>query len=153
MNIHTIANYIEDNLTDVEMNYKIMCKLLYFIQAWHIGYYQKKLLFKDVPIAYCHGPGYKSMSIKYYGENYADDHIITRTETNEIIPEVVKDIIDSVIKKYGHQNQILLQLVCENDVPWIIARKNLDRSDIFGYEKYDMKVIKKYYAGKIKKIS
>lgn len=40
-------------------------KILYYLQAWHIAYFDKKLLFEELPQAWNSGPVYETIFKKY----------------------------------------------------------------------------------------
>jgi len=107
---------------------KKLQKLLYYIQAWHLVYFDKNL-FDDKPEAWAHGPVYPVAYHKYkkFGANplkpvdfdFTEPDVFTQLDIKKEQVELVK----SVLVKYGSISAYQLELISHSEQPWLEKRK------------------------------
>lgn len=126
-----------DSKGDTVTNRKLQ-KLLYFINAWHLAYFDEPLI-KEEPEAWPFGPVFTSshneykqfefnnISISDLYKDYDDDpekfiqSLIKKTKLEPIQVELIR----AVLLKYGSFVALDLELISNNDPPWLNARKGL----------------------------
>lgn len=124
-------DFYEDPITQLKLQ-----KLLYFIQGWHLAYFDCEL-FKDEPEAWVKGTVYRRIYSAYGSRGYAillpnsKNKIKTESEINKKLSELgcnkeQTELIKAVLKKYGNMTTSKLVLINHLHEPWINARKNLD---------------------------
>ena len=112
-------------------------KLLYYIQAFHLAYFDVKL-FDDKFEAWVHGPVSRKVfgTLKNYSLLYNELHYV-QTE-GEIHPETVvkeqltaeqKELIDDIISEYGKLSGLELEQLTHAEPPWNEAREGLAPPD------------------------
>ena len=127
----TLANYILAKIGP--MNQLKMQKLLYYVQAYHLAYFDKPIIEDDFE-AWVHGPvsrkiwnEFKGVSLLYddfYFENEASGlEAITSVEAT-LSPEQV-ELINDVLSEYGGLSSYKLECLTHEETPWKTARKGV----------------------------
>ena len=134
------------------MNHMKLQKLLYYIQAWHLVFFEQPL-FEDDFEAWLHGPVTRRV-----WNTYRDRSILWNTltinskETREIkkrIKEILSkdqlEMINDVLSEYGDKGAYHLESLTHSEQPWIKARKG-KRNDEACSKKISKKSMAKYYS-------
>jgi uncharacterized phage-associated protein len=134
-------------------------KLLYYIQAWHLVYFNKHPLFEVQPEAWVNGPVYRDVYNKFK-ENYGE-HIILETPNSK--EESYKAVIDrlnlsdhqskylqSVLANYASRSAEHLVFRTHREKPWNEARKGLGPLD-YSDSPITFDMMYNYYSSLIKK--
>ena len=116
-------------------------QILYYLQAWNIAYFDKKLLFNEIPKAWFSGPVFESV-YKRYEDCYYDntditnnlptDNIASRLKSNENDFNFSKkqyDVFFSVLKHYVIMEHTQLLFTTKSELPWNQARENCGEFD------------------------
>lgn len=114
-------------------------KILYYIQAWMMVFFDKQLLFDEQPQAWVNGPVYPSVyqrfkSVGRYMQFKKEDFVMDGTMTDAIhsykakfdLTELQQKTLDELIRIYGSKNQDQLVFMTHCEAPWSNARGNLD---------------------------
>ncbi len=113
---------------------KKLQKLLYYVQAWHLAYFDEPL-FDEAPEAWVHGPVFPSVYYKYKDFSYnpigvdGEDDLCKkdfdeRLEILKLSDEQSK-LVYSVINKYGSMSAMKLEILTHSEAPWCDARNGL----------------------------
>ena len=113
-------------------------KMLYYIQAWMMVFFDRQLLFDDKPQAWVNGPVYPPVydrfrSIGRYDMMSKNDFIQGGSLTEGIesleerlgLTEPQLDVLQKIIDIYGSKNQDQLVFMTHCEAPWSIARGDL----------------------------
>ncbi|HTC00234.1 MAG TPA: type II toxin-antitoxin system antitoxin SocA domain-containing protein [Ferruginibacter sp.] len=130
---------------------KKLQKLLYYIQAWHLVYFEGKLIFVDKPEAWVHGPVYRVVYDKYkkFGYNplktveyeFKDSDVFSYLD----LKKDQIDLIREVLKKYAPLSAFQLEALTHNEKPWLEKREGL--SDFVRCESdISFDTMKEYYS-------
>lgn len=114
-------------------------KILYYIQAWMMVFFDKQLLFDERPQAWVNGPVYPSVyqrfkSIGKYVQFKKEDFVMDSTMTDAIhsyktkfdLTELQQKTLDKLIRIYGSKSQDQLVFMTHCEAPWSNARGDLD---------------------------
>lgn len=114
-------------------------KMLYYIQAWMMVFFDRQLLFDDQPQAWVNGPVYPSVYERFKsvgrcnmmsksdfaGEGALTERIVELGQKLCLTDEQ-KDVLNKLIDIYGSKNQDQLVFMTHCEDPWSIARGDLD---------------------------
>jgi uncharacterized phage-associated protein len=154
MTINQAADYIILRLDEggEALNNLKLQKLLYYVQAWHLAFYQTNL-FPERFQAWIHGPvsrvvynrfsAYKSL---YSEMTYSD---IAPGFDPDTIDKKVRLHIDSVLEAYAPFSGSELEDMTHNEEPWIVARQGYKPSDRCEVE-IDELLMGAYYRKRLK---
>ncbi|MDR2897974.1 MAG: DUF4065 domain-containing protein [Spirochaetaceae bacterium] len=110
-------------------------KLVYYVEAWHLVFFDTSII-SDEFEAWVHGPAikslwtyYKSKDIELYNSmKYPPDSILrVKTAFEKKISADQLDLIKDVLEEYGDKSGYHLETLSHTQLPWIEARKGLDR--------------------------
>jgi uncharacterized phage-associated protein len=128
-----IVTYLLNKRGDT-VTHKKLQKLLYYIDAWHLVYFEYPLIEEDFQ-AWVHGPVLPSLyevlkdsgfnNPKVVSDDFDPDpeHIEALIESSLSVDQL--DLIDSVLNKYGNLTAFELEMLAHSEAPWIEARKGL----------------------------
>ncbi len=114
---------------------KKLQKLLYYIEAWNLVYFETPLIDEEFE-AWVHGPvipavyreyrdfGYEQILLDYDGKSLASKKKIEILEKNPLLKKR-RELVDTVLLKYGALSSFQLEILTHNETPWIDARGNL----------------------------
>lgn len=113
-------------------------KMLYYIQAWMMVFFDRQLLFDDKPQAWVNGPVYPQVydrfrSIGRYDMMSKDDFLQEESLTEGIeslekrlgLTEPQLGVLQKIIDIYGSKSQDQLVFMTHCEDPWSIARGDL----------------------------
>ena len=106
----------EDLITNLKLQ-----KLLYYVQGWHLGLYDKPLFEEDFQ-AWVHGPVQPAIygEYKHYRWNPISEDV-----SDVQIPDEAKSHIDEVLGTYGVESAYMLERRTHQESPWLDARGTL----------------------------
>lgn len=113
-------------------------KLLYYIQAWHMVYFDKHTFFKEQPEAWVNGPVYRDIYTKYkdYGympitpgfeKSLEEDYTVLLERLG--ISEEQRKFLESLFSYYGKMSAEELAVRTHVERPWNNARAGLGPID------------------------
>lgn len=128
-------------------------KLLYYIQAWHLAFFEKKAFEGDFQ-AWIHGPVNRDIYELYKGKKYlysemtmddlVDNDIAQKLDNN------IKQHIDIILDAYAKFSATELETMTHNEKPWIEAREGFLPNE--RCEKIiNPETMKTYYASRLSK--
>jgi uncharacterized phage-associated protein len=150
-----IADYVIFRLISDEdqaelANLKLQ-KLLYYIQAWHLAFFDK-VLFEGKFQAWIHGPVNREVYDRFKESKYLYSSIEIKDIQNvDLILDVTTDDrihINTVLDSYAKFSATELEIMTHREDPWIQARKGY--SDTQRCEKeIDEIIMKNYYKKRL----
>jgi uncharacterized phage-associated protein len=131
-----IICYFKEN--GIRINHLKLQKILYYIQAWHLVYFDKNPLFYEEPEAWVNGPVYR----KVYAFLKSKSPSLTKKENISIIKikfSSLKDklnlekeqyeFLDAIFNYYGSMSHEKLVFMTHWELPWKDARKDIGPFD------------------------
>lgn len=152
---YDLAAYVithHENKGDFISNKKLQ-KLLYYLEAWSLVYFGSMI--EDDFEAWVHGPVIPNVygSFKHFGaspiimdfpkETSLSDKLIEYEKVFGIDKEK-KELIETVLLKYGAMSSFQLELLSHSEPPWLSARGNLP-AHVSCAVKIDKELMKNYY--------
>ncbi len=102
-------------------------KLLYYIDAWHLAFFDQPL-FEESFEAWLHGPvlrsvwgEYRDVSVLYNEIAPSSDNIINELAGKLSVEQL--EVISDVLAEYGDKTAYHLECLTHAEAPWIEARK------------------------------
>lgn len=148
-----IVTYLVNQKGD-RVSPKKLQKLLYYIEAWHLVYFNTPILDEHFE-AWVHGPVIPSLyhDLKEHGFNnlqvIADEGESIEAEMQEKIDRLLTkdqlELISSVLNKYASLTSWELEMLTHSEQPWIQARRNLPPHIGCNY-RIDRDVMKRFYT-------
>lgn len=135
---------------------KKLQKLLYYIKAWGLVYFENGIL-DDAFEAWVHGPvcpkvykAYKRFGFGLIDNGLSEDESVKFVNDfrNRQVLEGLSDkmdLVDAVFDKYGQITSLQLELLTHQEDPWLEARKGL-RPIENGNHVIDEDSMKRYYG-------
>ena len=164
MNSIEAAKYIiafSDTKGDLITNKKLQ-KLLYYVQAWHLVYFEGDPLFEEQPQAWVHGPVYPSVydyfrSAGYHPVSIEDEYQETGVSCDEYLRQQAdglgldarqQNMIAAVMLKYSRLSAFDLEMLSHSERPWLEKREGL--SDVDRCQtSISFDTMRSYYSGLI----
>jgi uncharacterized phage-associated protein len=123
---------------DIEITHFKIQKLLYYIQAWYLVYFNKNLIFKEPPQAWVNGPVYRSVynllkdtakphkALKMKNSS-PEENIKTfiGLKYNLKLSEEQEGFLNSIMNHYGIMTHEKLIYLTHKEKPWNEAREGL----------------------------
>ncbi len=146
--LYEVARYFiylsnKDNKTMTNLKLQ---KLVYYAQAWHLVFNNKRL-FKDPIEAWIHGPAVHSLWKKY--KKFGFEKIDVDIPDDFSFSEKTKELLDVVWDKYGGFDARYLERLTHYERPWQDARDGLNVNE-FSKVNLTASSMKKYYGEKLK---
>lgn len=124
--INEVAKYIIENCNN--MTPKKLQKLAYYVQGWSNALLNRSLIDDTKFEAWIQGPVSPELYQTY--KNYGWDTIVEPAVDVELsFTNNEKDLLNSVIKTYGHLSGNELEAQTRFEAPWINQRKNLNDNE------------------------
>lgn len=154
IDISQFSKYLTESFchTGEPITNKKLQKLLYYIQAWHLVYFDGAL-FNELPEAWVHGPVYPSVYDKYkrfqskpiwIEENYPINKTV-ELFNSFCFSDEQKAFFEAILKYYGGRSALELELLSHRELPWLEARNGLADYDISA-NKISEESMKSYYS-------
>jgi uncharacterized phage-associated protein len=146
----------------IHINHLKLQKLLYYIQAWHLVYFDHDPLFEDVPEAWVNGPVYRKiydifkLNGRYEPFELNEEKIDQVGEKYKEIVEKLKfdkdheEFFDSIFNHYGLMDHEKLVFLTHREKPWNEARKGIGQFEYSG-NKISHESMFNYYSSLLKK--
>jgi uncharacterized phage-associated protein len=116
---HEVAAYIEEK--SGEMSAMKLQKLVYYSQAWHLVWEEKRL-FPDRIEAWANGPVVPSLYREHRGEFKVKEW--PRGDSSKLSEEQAESV-DAVLEFYGPETAHFLSELTHSEAPWRDAREGL----------------------------
>ena len=134
-------------------------KILYYLQAWSLVYFNGKPLFENQPEAWANGPVYREIYEAYQALDFHSQmNFIDMGVTEEDVPMVLANLhsamylsderltfIEEVLIYYGSRPQEQLTLLTLSQAPWSEARRGESPISYSG-QKISLKSMYDYYS-------
>lgn len=139
-------------------------KILYYLQAWYLVYFDKRLLFNDIPEAWVSAPVYRVVYDIYkdmgiYEQFSFEDILQEGREAEEVLSELHGkmnlsdsdwEFIEAIYKHYGVMSHDYLVYLTHSQKPWNEARRGLNPFE-YSDQKISLDLMYDYYSEMIKK--
>lgn len=139
-------------------------KILYYLQAWYLVYFNHKLLFEDAPEAWVNGPVYRVIYDIYKDKGmynqFSMDTIIPKGEAETtFISRIMAAMkltsddlafIEAIYRHYGAMPHDYLVYLTHSQLPWNEARKGLQPFE-YTDQKISFDIMYSYYSAALKK--
>ena len=159
-NIKSIAEY---TILRLNLNGQTICplklqKILYYIQAWHLVYFDDDIYDGLEPEAWVNGPVYRDVYNVYRDTGIYDmlGLSVLNIDVNNLENEVrskkdqlglndnQNDYLDSIYSHYGSMSHDRLVYLTHSEKPWNTARVGVSPIE-YSKEKISIEVMKEYY--------
>lgn len=134
-------------------------KVLYYIQAWHMVYFSKELLFNDEPEAWVNGPVYRNIYNEYknigvydqitpqaIGINSEDiEKEIINLRSQMLLTDKQYEFLEAIYSHYGTMTQDRLVFLTHAEKPWNEARKGISPIE-YTDQKISLDTMYDYYS-------
>ena len=100
-------------------------KLLYYIQAWHIVFFDGDKLIDDDFEAWIHGPVSRKIYNQFKDESILHKELEQNNKYDVDLSSLAKEqqeLIDDVLDEYGDKSAYHLECLTHDEKPWIEAR-------------------------------
>jgi uncharacterized phage-associated protein len=122
-----LAYYIINNKRYNNLSHLKLQKLLYYIQSWHLVFFDKKL-FDDDFQAWVHGPVSRKIYDVFKDESILHDELSPNLSKGNNIESILSDeqlqLINDVLDEYGDKTPYHLECLTHEEKPWKEARGN-----------------------------
>ncbi|SDP90516.1 Uncharacterized phage-associated protein [Mucilaginibacter sp. OK268] len=148
--------YCEKN--EISINHFKLQKLLYYIQAWHLVYFNGVSIFDEEPEAWVNGPVYRTI-YDYLNKNQAHinlkldpklkgdmDKFIQDSNEKLNLTKEQNEFLTSILNHYGLMSHEKLIFLTHKEAPWNIARQGLGDFE-YSNQKISLKSMYQYYTG------
>lgn len=166
-NIHKISELVlyYCHTKDINVTHLKLQKLLYYIQSWHLVFFDKNPLWEQAPEAWVNGPVYRTIYSAYHpSQGYTKFARITPVESdieavNEKYQELYneldlsddqKDLIITVLDGYATMTSGKLVILTHSEKPWNEARANCTPAGNCK-EEISLDLMFDYYSARVKK--
>lgn len=152
ISINKLADYIITKLSEggEELNNLKLQKLAYYCDAWHLAFFDKKLV--DVNFqAWIHGPVSRELYDRFSFSKslYSDISLEDRSPDFQMeFESSYATHIDTILEAYGKFSGAQLEEMTHREKPWIEARKGYRPSQRCE-EVLDSAVIRDYYKSRL----
>lgn len=135
--------------TKTQLTNKLLQKLMYYAQAWHLVFNNGKPLFDDAIEAWVHGPAIPRVYRHFNKFGYLPITTIADSEKMAILSPKEKSHLHDVWTAYGVFDADYLEALTHREAPWQRARKNLQPYQSSN-ALISLKSMQNYYAKRLK---
>lgn len=136
VNINDVADYmiLMCHENGVDISPLKLQKILYYIQAWHMVYFNKEKLFSEMPQAWVNGPVYPSIYHRFSHIPRYNPITLKKAGITSSLKEKARDLdlckeqynfIDSIFQFYGLMDHDRLVFLTHAEEPWSEKRIGL----------------------------
>ncbi|WP_195531771.1 Panacea domain-containing protein [Bacteroides finegoldii] len=152
----TLLYFLENGISICPLKLQ---KILYYIQAWHMVYFDKALLFDDKPEAWVNGPVYRSIynQFKHIGiyDQITNDNVDLKLSLKEMKEKLMLDddqesFLEAIYCNYGTMSHDKLVFLTHSEKPWSEKREGLSPFD-YSDEELSIDTMYSYYKERIDK--
>ena len=126
-NVFDVAAYILERIPGKMSTWKLQ-KLVYYSQAWHIAWEEKRL-FPEKIEAWFAGPVVPKLFYSHRGKFDIDRKELIKVNSDNLLPNE-KESIDIVLDSYAKFSGFQLSQMTHDEKPWREARGNCKDDDI-----------------------
>lgn len=134
------------------INHTKLQKILYYIQAWHMVYFNGMRIFDEAPEAWAQGPTYRSIyewskELCIFDEEEIKESACPKPDAEDLksLSEEQADFLQSIMKQYGTMSTMQLLFRTMTELPWNEAREGLRPFDS-PVKPISLKTMRSYYA-------
>lgn len=153
---YTIVRLLQNGNTICHLKLQ---KILYYLQAWYLVYFNHNLLFEDAPEAWVNGPVYRVIYDIYkdkgmYNQFSMDSIIPIGESEHTFISNVLASMrltnddlafTEAIFKHYGTMSHDYLVYLTHSQQPWNEARKGLQPFE-YTDQKISFDIMYSYYS-------
>lgn len=141
-----IAYYLIElaNQTGATVSNLKLQKLVYYAQAWYLAIHGTPLFEEDFQ-AWVHGPVVPALYQKYKGFGWQP----IQADGSPVLPKEIVSFLDEVAQEYLDCDGYELEQMTHAEVPWNIARADL-QADAPSYAVIEKVWMKEYYGARVK---
>lgn len=144
------------------MSHLKLQKVLYYIQSYHLAFFEKKQIFSDQPEAWVNGPVYRVVydEFKQYGvynpikfSPEYDEKVNSRYQELKGMLDLTEDqwnYLDSAYNHFAVKSHEELVIMTHRELPWNEARKGVGPFD-YSNKKISFDTIYNYYHSALAK--
>ena len=139
-------------------------KILYYLQAWFLVYFDKQRLFENQPEAWVNGPVYRDVYDEYRNKGMYSQLTLADAGVTDVdeVPSVLGGLhqsmnlsdaqwalIEQVLTHYGSMSQDRLVFLTHSQLPWNEARRGV-QPFAYSEQKISFKSMYDYYSQAIR---
>jgi len=132
---HLLSEFILVN--SPAMDHLKLQKLLYYVQGWHLAYFDEPLIDDDFE-AWMHGPVSRKVWNKFKSHSILFNDIEVDKSKSGKVNTAVKgtltkdqcELIADVLLEYGKMTSYGLEKLTHSEEPWVSARKGKSVADV-----------------------
>lgn len=140
---------------EISISHLKLQKLLYYIQAWHLVYFDNEDIFDEEPEAWAKGPVYRTIynelkefynnrELEDYYKSYEEEEFNKVKEKISLTDEQ-EEFLEAILNHYGTMDHDKLVCLTHCEYPWSNARKELSPFE-FSNEKVSKDDMRNYYG-------
>lgn len=132
--IHDIADYIISRVKSEDKNASLinlkLQKLLYYVQAWSYGIYNKPMFTGDFE-AWIHGPVNRSIYDRFNAKKYlySEINLDDRLNTNVTLSSEDAEFVNFILENYLKYSGAELERLSHSELPWTKTRGDLGENE------------------------
>ena len=135
----------------VQLNVLKLQKLVYYAQAWHLAFYNRRL-FDDAFEAWVHGPVCRALYNRFRDEKSLYSPVVEadvrRGFNPDNLPGEVRAHLEEILEAYAHFSGAQLESLTHSEDPWVEARRGFGPADRCSNE-IDDQVMRDYYRQRV----
>jgi len=119
------------------MSHLKLQKLLYYVQAMHLAYFDQPLIEDDFE-AWVHGPVSRKVFSSIKDQSVLYDEVQYINDGTEPFPDTILkqgltteqvELVDEVLSEFGNLSSLQLEALTHSESPWITARVGYAAAD------------------------
>lgn len=144
---HVINSVIDKGLS---VSHLKLQKLIYFINAWHLAYFEQPLVADDFE-AWVHEPVSRKVWCHFKDQSLLNDKLSKQEGESDFERQTTddqRDLVEDVLTEYAGDSSYTLEKITHAEPMWIQAREGL-RYDEPCNKKMDLQDVKEHYQSLI----
>lgn len=149
--VFIIADYFiaKNNQSKTVLTNKKLQKLLYYAQAWHLVFKDRKLFSEEIE-AWIHGPAIPAVYSKFKDFGFKNIDIEINEREFSFLTQEEKDLLDAIWGVYGKYDADYLEVLTHNEDPWLKTRNSTPPYESSN-EVIPLSLMREYYGRQISK--
>lgn len=160
MSIESVTRYVllYCHFKEIPITPLKLQKLLYYIQSWHLVFFEGENIFEELPEAWLNGPVYPKVYGAYYHQNGVsrNEQIMINGTYEDLVDQMVSlrikfknkiELLETVLEKYANLSPEKLVILTHSESPWLNARKKCE--NLKCKVKLSLDDMKNYYLQKL----
>ncbi len=132
-------------------------KILYYIQAWYLVYFNKEMLFDEKPEAWVNGPVYRSIYNQYKNIGIYDQITPEQIDIEGDLKKKKEELdldndqlefLESIFRFYGTMSHDKLVFLTHSEKPWSEKREGLNPFE-YSNEEISLETMYNYYKSRL----